>query len=89
MNLRRLEPDGLRQLIRQRLQAGRLPRDHTIELWQGPGFGQTCDGCGLEIAPADKMSLVCADDWKVIRLHAGCFILWNEERRTPTTPGTG
>ena len=80
-----MEANGLRQLIRQRLQAGLLPRDHTIELWHGPGLGQTCDGCSRTITPADRLSLVCADDWKVMRLHEGCFVVWDEERRSATT----
>lgn len=73
--------NGVRQLIRLRLQAGQLPRDRTIELWHGPGFGQTCDGCGQAIRTADKMCLLCADDWTVVRLHEGCFAVWDEERR--------
>src|SRR5262245_33837360 len=71
--------DGLRHLIPERIQAGRLPRDRTIELWHGPGFGQTCDGCGLSITMAERMSLMCADEWRVIRLHAECFVLWEKE----------
>jgi hypothetical protein len=49
--------------------AGSLPRDRTIELWHGPGFGQTCDGCGLAITATEWMCLMCADDWRAIRLH--------------------
>ena len=75
----------MRQLIRELILAGRLPREHTIELWRGPGLGKACDGCGLAITPADQMSLICADDWKAIRLHASCFTLWEEERRTART----
>ena len=73
--------DVVRQRIRRRIEHGTLPRDRTIELWQTPGFGQTCDGCGVTITNADTMSLVCADDWKLIRLHDRCFNLWDEERR--------
>jgi len=89
VNLSLLKDDGARQLIRQRIQAGQLPRDHTIELWQGPGFGQPCDGCGLAIMSANQMSLVCAEDWRLIRLHAACFALWDEERRAAPTMRTG
>src|SRR5262245_25962840 len=85
VNMSRLmTADGIRHLIRERIQAGRLPRDHTIGLWHGSGLGQTCDGCGLTITPADRLSLMCAEDWKVIRLHEACFALWDEERRTGT-----
>jgi hypothetical protein len=80
-----MEADGVRQLIRGRIQAGRLPREHTIELWHDPGFGQICNGCGLTITMADRMSLICADEWRVVRLQADCFVLWEEERRSAAT----
>jgi len=77
--------NGVRQQIRQRIQAGQLPTDHTIELWHGPGLGKTCDGCGQAITMAERMNLLCAEDWRPIRLHAGCFALWDEERRARPT----
>jgi hypothetical protein len=77
-----MAPDVVRQLIRDRIDNGSLPCDRTIELWHGPGFGQTCDGCGLAITITDLMYLICADDWRAIRLHEDCFVLWEEEKRT-------
>ena len=69
-------------MIRDRIENGSLPRDRTIELWHAPGFGQTCDGCGLAITTTDWMCLICADDWRTIRLHEECLVLWQEERLT-------
>jgi len=37
----------------------------------GPGLGQICDECGLAIAPAEKMSLLCAHDWRAISSPRG------------------
>lgn len=79
-----LDTDVRRLIIRQRLQGGRLPHEHTIELWHGPGFGQMCDGCGAPIAHADGMCLMCGEDWQAIRLHYDCFLLWEEECRVAT-----
>ena len=62
--------------------ASSLPSDHTIELWQTPGFGQACDGCGQAITTTDSMYLICADDWRAMRLHEDCFVVWEEEKRT-------
>jgi len=73
--------DVVRQRIRHRIEDGRLPRDRTIELWRGAGFGHTCDGCGLTITTADRMSLICADDWRAVRFHVECFQIWDTERR--------
>jgi hypothetical protein len=77
-----MTPDVARQLIRDRIEKGSLPRDRTIELWHALGFGQTCDGCGLAITTTDWMCLICADDWSAIRLHEECFVLWRDERLT-------
>jgi len=77
-----MNPDVARQLIRDRIQKGSLPRDRTIELWHAPGFGQTCDGCGLAITTTDWMCLICADEWRAIRLHEECLVLWEDERLT-------
>jgi len=73
-------PEVVRQRIRHRIEDGSLPCDRTIELWHGVGFGQTCDGCGDPITTTDKMSLLCADDWRVIRLHVDCFEVWDAAR---------
>jgi hypothetical protein len=74
-------PDVVRRRIRHGIDDGRLPRKRTIELWHGPGFGQTCDACGATIAIADRMILICADEWRTIRFHDDCFQVWNVERR--------
>jgi hypothetical protein len=76
-----MAPNLVRQLIRHRIEDGSLPRDRTIELWHARGFGQTCDGCGLAITTNDWMCLLCADDWRAVRLHEDCLALWEEERR--------
>ena len=89
MNLSWLMDNPDRQFtIRQRLGARLLPRERTIVLWQGTGFGQICNGCGSPIVTAQTMWLLCADDWMAIRLHAECFTLWEQERGAATTPGS-
>jgi hypothetical protein len=77
-----MAPDVVRQLIRDRIDNGSLPCHRTIELWQTPGFGQTCDGCDLAITTTDWMYLICADEWRAMRLHEDCFAVWEEEKRT-------
>jgi hypothetical protein len=50
-------------------------------------LGRPCDGCGLAITMSDWMCLMCADDWKAIRLHEYCHGLWQDERQS-RIPGT-
>jgi len=76
-----MAPDALKELIRDRIKCGYLPREHTIELWQGgASFGHVCDACGAAIASNDPMGLLCGDNWSLIRFHLDCFKVWAFER---------
>jgi hypothetical protein len=44
-----MEPEGIRGLIRQKLQAGRLPLNSTPRFWSGPADGEVCDACDKPI----------------------------------------
>jgi hypothetical protein len=71
----------LRDLIRQRIHDGRLPRTLLIELGHGHGIGTACDGCGSIIVWNQRMTVrMNADDWRTIRLHHDCFQIWDIER---------
>jgi hypothetical protein len=71
-----------RQLIKQRIQQGSLPRDHLIELGHGLGVGLACDGCGETIASDERMTVrIATSDWGTMRLHDECFQIWDIERR--------
>jgi hypothetical protein len=76
-----MDPTVLRDLIRQRLNDGRLPRTPLIELGHGHGIGQDCDACGATIAWNQRMTVrICADDWRTLRFHDDCFQLWDTEQ---------
>jgi hypothetical protein len=71
-----------RQLIKQRIQQGSLPRDQLIELGHGLGVGLACDGCGETIASDERMTVrIASSDWGTMRLHDECFQIWDIERR--------
>ena len=78
-----MSTDGLRLLIRQKLQDGRLPYDHIPRVWGGPGALEMCDGCDFSI---DEDQLVIegislTGGRKPLQLHVKCFGIWDEERR--------
>src|SRR2546426_11590902 len=69
------------QLIRLRLQDGRLPHDRAVELSFAPGSGQVCDGCGAAITTHQTMMLrLDTEDWCEMRFHDECFHIWDDER---------
>ena len=85
-----MDSELTRQLIRLRLQDGRLPHDRAVELAFGPGAGQVCDACGAAVTAHQTMTLrLDAEDWSEIRLHDECFQIWDEERLKSPYPGRG
>ena len=78
-----MDPNVLRDLIRQRIHDGRLPRTPLIELGHGYGIGKNCDGCGSIIELNQTMTVrMSGDDWRTVRLHDDCFQIWNTEIHT-------
>jgi hypothetical protein len=78
-----MEPTLLREVIRQRIHAGRLPRTHLIELGHGQGIGQACDACGSRIAKNQRMTVrMSAEDWRTLRFHDECFQIGDTQRNT-------
>ena len=76
-----MAPDVIKEVIRERIRRGYLPRQHTIELWQGgASFGHICDGCGATVASNDPMFLLCGENWRLIRFHLECYKAWDYEK---------
>ena len=77
-----MDDDLARQLIRHRLQDGRLPRDRVVRVWEMPGNGHACDGCGLPLAKNQtSVRGIAARDLMSIQLHADCFVILESESR--------
>ena len=78
------------QLIRRKLSEGRLPRSRPVDVWQAPGAGQTCDGCGEPIATNQQMVWGLATrGWMSIHFHEECFGIWDYERGAVSRPTSG
>ncbi len=75
-----MDADVVRQLIRRRLEDGRLPHGRMAEVRVQLGDGQLCDGCGAVITTKQTvMSGLAAEDWSWLQLHADCFDIWHTE----------
>src|SRR5262245_26793479 len=70
----------IRRTIARRLRNGRLPYESAAILHGAPGgIGRTCDGCDQTMTAAQLvMAVPMADTF--VYLHAGCYVIWNEER---------
>ena len=86
--------EGLRNLIRSKLESGLLPYNSIPRVWGAPGNGETCDGCDLIVAPPELLiegialsgdgqnASNAVDRRKPLQLHVTCFYLWDQERRS-------
>jgi hypothetical protein len=78
-----MEPEALRLLILSKLADGKLPLESFPNVWGGPGNGETCDACGAIVTKREFViaGVSLAGGRKALYLHAGCFRVWEAERR--------
>jgi len=66
--------------VRQRLDAGELPREHPPKLLSRFGKGETCSACDQTVYRAQVMyELESEATEKTYRFHTGCYGLWTGE----------
>jgi hypothetical protein len=79
-----MDADVVRQLIRRRLEDGRLSHRHIADVQAQLGGGQPCDGCGAVITTKQTaVSGLAAEDWSPLEFHPECFEIWDVERNQP------
>jgi hypothetical protein len=77
-----MDVEAIRDLIRQKLHDGRLPRGSTPRAFGRPGNWQKCAACDKTMHKAlSMMEVYPLTNEKVVRYHGDCYTLWNEERR--------
>jgi hypothetical protein len=82
-----MSDDIVRQLIRQRVNDGRLPRSRMVELGPASGGGRECDGCGAAFEADHRLTVrMAVEDWRTVRLHDDCFRIWEAEAIWPEEP---
>lgn len=74
-------PTDAPKKIRDKMDAGILPREKPTKMYAGFGNGEPCAGCDTPILPAQVEYEFEAADGSPIRLHLGCAGLWEAERR--------
>ena len=75
-------PADAPKMIREKIDAGDLPRDTPEKMYAGFGKGSLCDGCETPILPTQvEYEFEAAGD-RVIRFHLGCAGLWEAYRRS-------
>ena len=66
--------------IRRKLRGGRLSGAWPLILSANPGSGGMCDACDKLLLPT-QMVMTLRGRGPFVRLHADCFLLWDDVRR--------
>ena len=73
------QPDDLRRMVREKILAGTLPKEHCRTTWYGQGTGRICAACERPIE-ADEIEVECdLPGGGTIRLHRTCYDVWSKE----------
>jgi hypothetical protein len=75
------KPDVVRALIRQQIRLGRLPVHSFPILTGGPGGGM-CSACGGCLTMTRLVMALPEIDGRPNRVHADCYIVWDQLRRS-------
>jgi hypothetical protein len=82
-----LDETRLREIARQRLAQGTLPREPDGELRAGLGHDGVCSVCGLNVSSQEIELRVLAANGdaipKELRFHTRCYIAWHRVCHAP------
>jgi hypothetical protein len=71
------DEEALLHVIRQKILAGELPREHCRMTWYGPGKGAICVACRLPITPQDVEVECDLTGGGTLRFHRRCYEIWS------------
>jgi hypothetical protein len=73
----------LAEVIRAKINAGVLPREHPEKLFAGHGTDAICTACDGRILPGQVEWSIRDGDRVTHRFHIGCHGLWDAQLRKP------
>jgi hypothetical protein len=81
-----MEPGPL-EIVRRKLDDGRLPLDGPVRTWAGYGRGSPCSVCEELIGPAQvEYEVESGSQGLAHRFHVSCHALWEAERERRARP---
>ncbi len=75
----------VRQLVRDRIADGRLPRNRGGAISATNGGDERCDACSTPVSPEEVLLKIAHEGFRRIRVHASCFSVWRDERNKMTS----
>lgn len=74
------DQEQLREVIRQKIRSGALPKPNCRMTWFGPGSGNSCVACDLAVGLADVEVECDLSTGGTLRFHRSCYERWVAER---------
>jgi hypothetical protein len=71
------DQEDLQEVIRQKILAGDLPKEHCRMTWYGPGKGAICVACSRPITSADVEVECDLTRGGTLRFHRQCYEMWS------------
>ena len=73
-----MDPQRIRQRIRELIARQEVPCDETGQVWAGRGIGGRCVLCE-QLIPATTVEYEVDIAGQTLRVHPQCYALWQEE----------
>lgn len=77
----------MRLVVRDKIAAGRLPRDRAGGISATIGTDERCDACSAPVSSEDVLIKLSHGHSGRFVFHAMCFVIWREERNSMTPYG--
>ena len=70
----------VREVVRDKIAHGRLPRDRVGLVRATNGTDEICDVCSTPASPEDELYKIARKGSRGFVFHATCFAIWRDER---------
>jgi hypothetical protein len=72
----------LRRVVRDKIAAGRLPRDRTGAVSATKGTDEGCGACSAPVSPKEVLVRVSHERSRTFVFHVTCFAIWRDEQNS-------
>jgi hypothetical protein len=76
---------AVRQVVRNKIADGRLPRDRPGAVKATNGTDEICDACSAPVSPDEVLYKIAREGSRIFVFHATCLAIWRDERNSLTS----
>jgi hypothetical protein len=80
---------AVRQIVRDKIATGSLPRDHIGAVFARHGANEVCGACSARVTSQQVLYTVSRTGAAGFVFHRECFGIWRDERNKMISAGPG